>query len=242
MTTDARNDSLPVPAMTEQRRNKLKVMAIVWTVLAVAWTLVTIVVIFAWLSFVAEYEASSVSAGKLVASSTFELVANMAALGSPSALFAIFAIVCSRKRRGRPLSPAAERTRQASSQVGRAISAVFTRDRLERVLSLTAFALSLGALYNLLGIETAFDTQKESLEGFALGILMPIDPVIVAWAVPGIVIGHICRKKVFEWDGWALAGKIISIVCLILSFTKVGAVLPIFVQSIVLAFGAASGS
>jgi uncharacterized protein (DUF697 family) len=107
---------------------------------------------------------------------------------------------------------------------------VFSDIHMEQALSLLSFALGLGALYFLLGIGSAFDTEEEMTESMGFALLIPIDPLLLAVAIPSIVFGTICRKKYFEFDGWAQAGRIISIICVILSFTKVGFILPLMVN------------
>lgn len=215
------------------QRNSLQIFFIAAAVLAALCAPLAFRAIFYGIKAFLNIDSAHELTGEPKVSIILGNVVGLTVLVFPFVLFLTLAIVFARRRKRQTLSPAAIRAQQVLSSFGWGLSCVFTRDRCERALSLTAFALGLGALFNILGLASAFATQEEVVEDLALGFLIPIDPVILAWAIPGTILGHICRKKLFELDGLALAGKIISIICVVLSFTKVGAVLPLIVHSIV---------
>lgn len=111
-------------------------------------------------------------------------------------------------------------------------SIIFTLENLRGLLSLAAFVLSIGAVNALLGLSKLGATKEEAMNDLALGLLIPIDPLLLAWAVPGIILGAICRKMQFELSGLAKAGLITCIIAIVLSFTKVGAVIPFMLHEI----------
>lgn len=119
---------------------------------------------------------------------------------------------------------------------------LFGRERMEAALSLISFGLGLASLYFLLGIGSMFDSDEEISNALALGLLIPLDPIILVLAVPGIIGGTIARKHLFAFDGFAQAGRIICVICLVLSFTKVGAIAPLMTHSVATLIALLQGS
>ena len=130
------------------------------------------------------------------------------------------------RRRTKSITPVRERV---ASHVRDLLSAIFSGEGL---LSLLSFGLSLGALYTLLGLGSSFATEEEAMEAFASDFLMPVDFVLMAWAIPSLIIGIIAFRSAYSLGGVALTATIISVACVILSFTRIGMILPVFTRSL----------
>lgn len=160
----------------------------------------------------------------------------------PFVVFLTLAIVFAVRLRRQRYSARAARVERALGTAGDALSRVFAAQRTHPALSWLAFALSLGALYTLFGFDIVFSAKDDAVEQVALSLLIPVDPIMLAWAVPGIVLGAIARKLSDAITGLATTGMVLSIICLVLSVTKVGTVIPLVLHALVQAVSLATGS
>lgn len=232
MSTVAGGTPGPSRPATRLQHNGLRIFLIVSIVLTVVFAPVAFIAISNAVTSLVNLDSLHDYTGEPKDQIIFTQVLRLALFPLPFLVFLTLSIVLFRRRNRQVFSRNAAHLEKGLSTIGRGI----TGPVAQGALSLVVFALGLGGLFTLLGLGSMFATQDEIVGEAALGLLMPVDPIMLAWTVPGIVFGLIFYKCDFTFRGFALAGSIVCIVCLVLSITKVGVFLPLLMQGLGQAF------
>lgn len=113
-----------------------------------------------------------------------------------------------------------------------AVGHFITSRFLQGIISLTAFGLGLMTVYSLLGFDLWKATEEDMQTSLMLGLLIPVDYQLLAWAIPALLIGWISTSFDFALRGFAKAAIIVSILMMLLSLTKLGTAIPFLVWEV----------
>ncbi|GFZ88487.1 hypothetical protein [Nesterenkonia alkaliphila] len=134
------------------------------------------------------------------------------------------ALVLIRKSRKGRLSSRGLRFLNISSRVGALVTG-----GLATALTVGAAVCAAAALYLLLGIGDLHLQEEAWMEQWGLAAAVPIDLLMVAWTVPGIVLGIAGRATNHRLRKLATAALWVCLASLVMSFLRAGAVLQLLV-------------
>lgn len=225
----------PAAEPTGLQRNGVQVLFLGFILLSVLTAPMGLWMLYAGIADLRNAEAIHAYTGTSMDSIVFGSIVRMVVFTGAFVVCVVLAIVFGRRRKRQVFSAKMQRLEDGLSALGRGLWVVIG-PVVKVAPTIITFVCALGALYGVLGFGSAFVSEDEATRDIALGLLMPADPVVLAWTIPGIILGIISRKMRLWMSGLAMAGMIICIICLVLSFTKVAVLLQFLVRGLVLAF------